>query len=282
MDSTVLNAGERLQVGQVPIDGYPLRKPNVPGTSVLNGPVYIGAVKPIPTATCMIGSAFPGSAIPGVSLEVTGVTNLLGNTNQFGIFTAQGLSIFQDVNIKNSLSVKNGIDLKNSLSVGNRETVLNGNLIVNGVITASLPIVGTLANKSFDIPHPSSPTTHRLRYVCLEGPESGVYIRGKLENSNVIELPNYWRDLVHLESMTVHLSPVGIWQELYYEKIEWGTRIIVKNNLGGSVNCDYIIHAERKTKDKLQPEYKGTSPLDYPGNNEEYSIAGWDYDRRNK
>ena len=33
-------------------------------------------------------------------------------------------------------------------------------------------------------------------------------------------------------------------------------------------------------KDKLQPEYEGVTPEDYPGCNDEYSLAGWNYDRR--
>lgn len=293
MDATLANVGEKLQVGQYPADYNPASKilPKlVPGTAVLNGPTYMGlrAQQGVPTATCMIGPPLPLSAIPGCSLEVTGLTNLLGNTNQIGIFTCEGLSIFNDVNIKNSVSLKNGVDLKNALNLGNAlsidnaNAIVQGNLQVNGLIKGAIFTGKALGNKSFDIPHPTLPKTHRLRYVCLEGPESGVYIRGKLQNSNIIELPGYWRDLVHLDTITIHLSPVGIWQELYYEKVEWGTRIVVKNNLGGEVNCDYIIYAERKTVDKLQPEYKGTSPADYPGDNTEYSIAGWDYDRRGR
>ena len=28
------------------------------------------------------------------------------------------------------------------------------------------------------------------------------------------------------------------------------------------------------------PEYRGYTPDDYPGDNSEYSIVGWDYDKR--
>ena len=47
------------------------------------------------------------------------------------------------------------------------------------------------SEKSFDIPHPSK-ENHRLRYVCTETPEAGVYIRGK-SKSEVIELPSIGR-----------------------------------------------------------------------------------------
>ena len=51
--------------------------------------------------------------------------------------------------------------------------------------------------KPFDLVHPTKGKGHRLRYACIEGPEVGVYYRGRLKESNVIHLPYYWKDLVH-------------------------------------------------------------------------------------
>ncbi len=48
----------------------------------------------------------------------------------------------------------------------------------------------------------------RLRYGVLEGPEHGVYFRGKA-TENVILLPEYWTGLVYEESISVHLTPIG-------------------------------------------------------------------------
>ena len=62
--------------------------------------------------------------------------------------------------------------------------------------------------KGFDIKHPTK-ENHRLRYVCLEGPEGGVYHRGILKDSEFIELPDYWKDLVDTKTITVHLTPIG-------------------------------------------------------------------------
>ena len=36
------------------------------------------------------------------------------------------------------------------------------------------------SKKAFDIPHPKK-KGHRLRHICLEGPEAGVYVRGTTE-----------------------------------------------------------------------------------------------------
>jgi hypothetical protein len=136
----------------------------------------------------------------------------------------------------------------------------------------------SLAGKGFDIPHPTK-ERHRLRYICLEGPEVGAYIRGTLKNSDVIELPEYWTKLCKPETITVNLTPIGSWQELYVEKIEWGSKIKVKNQSGASINCNYVVFAERVTNDQLQVEYEGLTPYDYPGDNREYALGGWDYAR---
>lgn len=197
-------------------------------------------------------------------------------------------------NIANT--IHNGNIIVNGATVLNGATVANGLVSVNGAVTifgsAVLAGVGDVASrinantvaiadkKSFDIPHPTK-EGYRLRHVCVEGPEDGpIYVRGKLEEGNVIKLPDYWDGLVDKESISVNLTPIGMYQELFVEKIEWGKNVIVKNNTGGSVKCYYQIWAARKYDDKLHVEYKGDTPADYPGDNTRFSIAGYDYDRR--
>lgn len=128
-----------------------------------------------------------------------------------------------------------------------------------------------VSKKPFDILHPTK-EGHRLRYVSLEGPDAEVYVRGKLKGSNVIELPDYWKGLVDPESITVNLTPIGTFQELFYEEVEWCSTIKVMNAAGGPVNCSYTVFAERKDTSKNVPEYKGLTPLDYPGDNDEYRL----------
>jgi hypothetical protein len=148
-----------------------------------------------------------------------------------------------------------------------------GTLNVIGAITgttitrldAQHQVAISLPAKPFDIPHPSKPETHRLRYISLEGPEIAVYFRGKLENTNVIELPEYWKDLIHSESISVNLTPYGDYQELYVEKIILGQQIIVRNRESELTNCYFTVYAERKDMEKLIVEYEGSSLKDYPG-----------------
>lgn len=174
-------------------------------------------------------------------------------------------------NVSNTLF--NGNTFANGNVVTNGNVVANGNIVCNGIVSVSgigelvTAHLNALAQpaKPFDIPHPSKPETHRLRHVSLEGPEIGVYYRGKLENESVIEIPHYWYDLIHPESITVNLTPFGSYQELYVEKIESGKRIIVKSNSESPINCYYTIYAERKDLDKLIIEYEGKTIRDYPG-----------------
>ena len=137
---------------------------------------------------------------------------------------------------------------------------------------AALAAKNAAHKKGFDIPHPTK-ENHRLRYICPEGPRADVYVRGKLRNGeNVIELPEYWRELVDPESIDVSLTPFGTYQELFVKEIQWGSKIVVRNNAGGSIDCSYIVFGERKDGEPNISEYEGLTPDDYPGDNSEYRI----------
>jgi hypothetical protein len=173
-----------------------------------------------------------------------------------------------------------------SQSIFNGNIIANGNIVVNGNVFANgvvnLQGIGNVASfmqqtraianskKSFDISHPTK-DGYRLRYVCLEGPAAEVYVRGKLKDGNIIELPNYWMDLVDEETIGISLTPIGVYQELFIESIE-SYKIKIRNNLSGPINCHYTITAERKDTSKNIAEYKGMSSNDYPGDNLEYAI----------
>ena len=60
--------------------------------------------------------------------------------------------------------------------------------------------------KAFTIQHPTI-NNRWLRHGCLEGPEGGVYYRGKGEAPTTIQLPNY---ATHIASdFTVQVTPIG-------------------------------------------------------------------------
>lgn len=154
---------------------------------------------------------------------------------------------------------------------------LTGN--VNGVASGNK----TLA--SFDIQHITQPNK-RIRHIVAEGPEPGIYIRGKLKGSNIIELPEYWIGLVDPETITVSLTQIGHSQDLFVESIEWGRRVKIKSGNSTEINCYYEVWAARwlnpmNHEEKLQVVYEGETPDDYPDGNQNFLIGGWDYDRRN-
>lgn len=147
-------------------------------------------------------------------------------------------------------------------SGGNQVSVMalhgNGNVSIGSTAAPDykLFVNGSFAatTKSFVIDHPTK-TGHKLRYGSLEGPENGVYVRGRLKDNNVIELPDYWTGLVDEDSITVDLTPVGKHQTLYVEDIVDNT-VIVGAGSDQPVNCFYTVWAERKDVDKLLVEYK--------------------------
>lgn len=273
---------EKLILGPVDYSFIPAT-PAVPGTGVINGPLWIGAAgPPIPLANCMIG---PGIANP-ISLQIIGITNHYGIYNRIAISNVTGLTAKIGMTLRAALSATTGINVKSALNAGSAvnvfktvicDTVCTASTFV-GNITTTVGINPTTAaaiasKKSFDIPHPTK-ENHRLRHICLEGPSAEVYVRGK-SKSNVIALPEYWRGLVDPESITVSLTSVGQDQNLYVKNIDDNLVYI-----GGGItiqgqkhfNFHYTIFAERRDVEKNIPEYKGLTPADYPGDNEEYTI----------
>ena len=119
--------------------------------------------------------------------------------------------------------------------------------------------------KPFDIPHPSK-EEWRLRYACIEGPEVGVYYRGRLRNQTQIALPYYWKDLVNVNSISVQIQPIRAHQDIIVKR--WDEEFIYLQANGGlPIDCFYHVYAERKDINPLITEYEGVSWKDYPDPN---------------
>jgi hypothetical protein len=149
--------------------------------------------------------------------------------------------IFNDVNDHWMIygQLNGGLELRHS-NVTRLNTTTTG-VNVTGLLTAT--------TKSFKIDHPTKPGMS-LQYACLEGPENGVYVRGKLKDSNVIELPDYWVGLVDSESITVSITAKGRKQDIFVTEI-------VDNCVyleGDNIDCFYVVYGERKDVDKLKVE----------------------------
>ena len=283
MDCTIANVGEKLIVGQTDPSFLTLASKFVPGTAALNGPVYIGKLSGsigLDRATCTIGPPLDGLSFPA-SLEVDGVTNIFGNLNVFGIDNIFAFSNVFGFTSRVGAKFATAFNLDLGLKTQAAVNITQGADFSQAFATTPLSIADAFTGngdglfftkKPFDIPHPTK-EGWRLRHVCVEGPTADVYVRGKLKGSNVIELPEYWRKLVDPETITVNLTPIGSHQELYVDKIEWGTRVTIKTNSGSSINCYYTVYGERADTDKNIPEYEGTYN-DYPGDNRQYTSSG--------
>tara|TARA_R100001463_G_scaffold30610_6_gene69688 strand:- start:3757 stop:5247 length:1491 start_codon:yes stop_codon:yes gene_type:complete len=125
--------------------------------------------------------------------------------------------------------------------------IVSGNVFVEGTLDA--------ATKNFKIQHPTM-EGYYLLHSSLEGPERGIYHRGKLKTSDVIHLPDYWKDLpVDDTDITVQLTPIGnachhFVKSVSREEIEVGCEC-------GKPHCFYIVHAQRYNEGKfeiLQPK----------------------------
>lgn len=231
-----------------------------------DGPVVIGtSPTPVPIAVMNVGPP-----APPILPTLTGLFKGLLTENKLGIFNGLGTALY--TGLKKVLGIKLHTGLKQQTGLNNQ---------VGAKLTTGVAFSGTLvyqpghalaAKKNFDIPHPTK-EGHRLRYVCVETPEAGVYVRGK-SITNVIELPDYWPGLVHEESISVNLTPIGCHQNLYVEKIE-GNKIYINGDT--ILNYYYTVFAERKDCEINIPEYEGQTPADYPGDQDQCSVAGFDY-----
>ena len=187
------------------------------------------------------------------TLNITGIKNQVGAQNDAGAQSEAGVQ------------AEAGAEVRAGAKVDNAPTrTINGNLTVNGKFhvngKASWTSSIVSVTKRFDIPHPTKGDAYRLNHGCLEGPELGVYIRGKLDGSHIIEIPEYWKGLVDYDTITVQLTPFGKADSSLYVKEIGEDKIILSSDHLVQVKCFYQVYGERKDVDKLVVEYKGTEP----------------------
>ena len=204
------------------------------GTLAVTGPAFIGGHSASANGVLNVGTDL-GDFKPGVdgrALDVEGDVNIVGQKATNAVY------------IQGDLYVSGKID--------------GGN---KGRLASRFSTADSLPAKPFDIDHPSK-EGWRLRYVCLEGPEAAVYYRGRLTGSNTIQLPSYWKDLVHEDSITVSIQPIGSTQKIIV--MEFDNEKII---LSGNTDCFFHVYGERKDVNPLLTEYEGSDGYDYPDPN---------------
>jgi hypothetical protein len=228
------------------------------GSAYIEGPTITGdpSVFPFAFGCANVGPPVNAEAIPPVPI----IPGFVAGFNH----SPYSLAVVGDAAIFNDLTVNGQIEV-------------GTNLIAQGEVIARVlgkPHILSV-KKDFDIKHPTK-EGWRLTHACLEGPEAGVYYRGKTINNDKIILPEYWKGLVDEDTITVNITPVKYHQNIMIEKIE--DNIVFLNEKDGlEINCHFHVYGERVDTEKLIPEYEGEIE-DYPGDNSQRSIVGWNYD----
>ena len=230
-----VNIGGQLHVGTGVYPAIKEGKNKINGSAALEGPVVVGPPSTYGSteATLMVGPlSNDDSDCPSAShaLKVTGPG--------------------QAVYVKGNMYVSGTVDC---LSTGRLEA--------RHRTADSKP-------KLFDMEHPSTPGM-RLAHACIEGPEVSVFYRGRCRNSKEIIFPSYWKDLVHINSISVQLQPVGAHQDIIVKR--WDDEKVYLQSKGGMpIDCFYHIYAERKDVKPLIVEYTGETWEDRPEADHDY------------
>ena len=272
-----VEVGKQLVVGNgTYYDALGLGKKAIRGSAYIEGPFLLGDAKSFGevVATAMIArDVNEESNNPSRSLHVRGDIKTEGDGANAAHVLISGTANADALVVEGNQTINNG-NLHDSHLLNNTFTGLVGS---GGAFTGST--INVQGWKGFDIVHPSK-KGHRLRHICLEGPEGGVYIRGKVKNDKVILLPDYWKELVDINSITVQLQPIGAHQDIIVKRWD-AEKVELQSKPGIPIHCFYHIFAERIDGEQLVVEYKGETPDEYPGDNSQYSIAGYHYDTRN-
>ena len=253
-----INCGGRLQVGTGIVPAIKEGDEKINGSMHAEGPAVFGGPTEFPDnfATLMVGRTKNDDkdCVPADrSLYVKGNTVIEGDDG-----TPQALYVTGDVTIIGDTGQTGNIKASGTITANN---------FVGSVSTASGKSSGA---KAFDIPHPTK-DGHRLRHICLEGPESAVYFRGKVRNRSVIQLPKYWKGLVDYTTITVNLTPIGAHQNVIVKRVD-EDKIYLQAQGGMPINCYFHVYGTRQDIERLVVEYEGASTDDYPGDNSIYSI----------
>ena len=236
-----LYVGKRLFVGEGEPIALGIGPLETRGSAFLEGPTITGdpSTFPVISGTSMIGpSVNSESPIPIVPGNIAGFNH-----------SPYSLTVIGDACVFDNLTANGQIEV-------GRHLIAQGEVLSRG----GRHILSL--KKDFDIPHPTK-EGWRLTHACLEGPEAGVYHRGKLLNNNNIILPEYWKKLVDENTITVNITPIKYHQNIIVKEIK-NNIIYLDEKDNQEISCHYHVYGERLDTEKLIPEYEGEIE-DYPG-----------------
>ena len=125
-----------------------------------------------------------------------------------------------------------------------------GSAIISGSleVTGSTTVLGAFSatTKSFLINHQRL-AGKKLVYGVVEAPEHSVLVRGRITQTNQIHLPEEWEWLVDMNTITVQLTSIGTFQQLYVDTIN-GLTVTIRSaeQWNEDIDCYYLVQATRK------------------------------------
>ena len=69
---------------------------------------------------------------------------------------------------------------------------------------------------------------------------------GIVKIDGIIELPDHMVGNIDPETLCVQLTPIGVAQELFVDRIEYAAKIVIRNGAGGPINAYYEVYADSK------------------------------------
>ena len=248
-----VNVGGQLKVGSGVVPAVGEGNKRINGSVYAEGPVQLGDQ-----------GGFGSNQATLMVSRTTNTDNDCAETSR-SVYVNGNQFINGDSGTRNALYVTGGS--------GPNSVYIDGDLYVTGStdtgnkgrLASRFATADSLPPKPFDIEHPTKGKGWRLRYVSIEGPESGVYCRGRVKNEKIIRLPEYWKDLVHVDSISVQLQPIGSHQNIIVKR--WDDDFIYLQGQGLPIDCFYHVYGERKDVNPVLVEYEGDSRYDYPDPN---------------
>lgn len=101
--------------------------------------------------------------------------------------------------------------------------------------------------KNFAVPDPAA-GDRAIYYAALEGPEAGTYFRGNavtVDGEATIDLPEHFSKVTEAAGLTVQLTPLGGWSQLYVDEISC-ERLVVRDAEAGQVRFSFLVQGVRK------------------------------------
>jgi hypothetical protein len=84
-----------------------------------------------------------------------------------------------------------------------------------------------------------------MKNTIFKSSEKTVSIRGKVLNTNFINLPTEWYNKIDMESITVSLTAIGAHQDIIVKRCD-EKKVYLQSNGGTPIHCYYQVFADLK------------------------------------